>query len=237
MERNTTWTTLSHWWARMPSCVWWNWNESWTRKKLLLTQGELFCKGLRPKGRCLLQADPGPNHKGQWAPFLVEKFTSVGWYVRLADISTGPMDEDIDCELYCRWDSKCYKLQMTMSCLKPSPHLWLWKLKKNVKKFGYTRLESCKRVFKLENDTYKVIISVSVDDLVILSLETQWSQMLEKRVKWPTHVDKLRKGEVVIRNVFRSITKHKFFVIVGTLLSHFEAALNGYREDRANPNG
>lgn len=100
---------------------------------------------------------------------LVGKFVSEKWRVHHAYISTVFLNRDINVDLFVSWEDVVYKLKKSLYGLKQSPGLWYEKLKILLQGLGFKQLSSCECCFETTAKTYRVIILVYVDDLIILS--------------------------------------------------------------------
>lgn len=108
------------------------------------TGGRLVAKGYVKKNGVDFDDTIAPDIPFIFPFLIIRKITSMSWHVHHADIFTATLNEDIDSELYLRWDSKWYNLGKSPYDLKQSPYLWYEKPKHALKRFRFTQLESSK---------------------------------------------------------------------------------------------
>lgn len=114
---------------------------------------------------------------------IIGNLVATGWCVHHADILTDFLSGDIDEDLIVEWDGVYYNLNKSLYGLKPSPCLWYDKLKKALEVVGSKQLESCKCVSKLKDYRFEVIVSVYVDDLLILSAGIEGIEWVKNEMK------------------------------------------------------
>lgn len=134
---------------------------------------------------------------------LVENFLPEEWHVHHTDISTAILNGYIDVDLFVLWDNVLYKLEKSLYRYKQSFRLCYENLTRSLRGFGSNQFSSNEHRCEMKTKTFRVIIMVYVDDLIILGSTQPGVEMGEREALFFIQEKSSCSSEVLLGCIFR----------------------------------